>query len=52
MCDNVKKKWKIILLKKKKAYEMCGRDWGADVCSSDLWLSKHVIYMLYYLSIP
>ena len=23
-------------LKQKTAYEMCGRDWSSDVCSSDL----------------
>ena len=23
--------------KQKTAYEMCGRDWSSDVCSSDLW---------------
>ena len=23
--------------KQKTAYEMCGRDWGSDVCSSDLF---------------
>ena len=25
--------------KQKTAYEMCGRDWSSDVCSSDLPLS-------------
>ena len=25
--------------KQKTAYEMCGRDWSSDVCSSDLTLS-------------
>ena len=25
--------------KQKTAYEMCGRDWSSDVCSSDLLLS-------------
>ena len=28
--------------KQKTAYEMCGRDWSSDVCSSDL-ISKKVI---------
>ena len=23
--------------KQKTAYEMCGRDWSSDVCSSDLY---------------
>ena len=26
--------------KQKTAYEMCGRDWSSDVCSSDLTLSR------------
>ena len=26
--------------KQKTAYEMCGRDWSSDVCSSDLILSS------------
>ena len=25
--------------KQKTAYEMCGRDWSSDVCSSDLTLA-------------
>ena len=25
--------------KQKTAYEMCGRDWSSDVCSSDLRIS-------------
>ena len=25
--------------KQKTAYEMCGRDWSSDVCSSDLVVS-------------
>ena len=25
--------------KQKTAYEMCGRDWSSDVCSSDLHIS-------------
>ena len=25
--------------KQKTAYEMCGRDWSSDVCSSDLHVS-------------
>ena len=27
--------------KQKTAYEMCGRDWSSDVCSSDLMVSAH-----------
>ena len=27
----------IFFFKQKTAYEMCGRDWSSDVCSSDLW---------------
>ena len=26
----------VYFLKQKTAYEMCGRDWSSDVCSSDL----------------
>ena len=26
----------LIFFKQKTAYEMCGRDWSSDVCSSDL----------------
>ena len=34
--------WKIIFFffKQKTAYEMCGRDWSSDVCSSDLRLDR------------
>ncbi|CUU08254.1 hypothetical protein JGI2_01642, partial [Candidatus Kryptobacter tengchongensis] len=28
--------------KQKTAYEMCGRDWSSDVCSSDLRLEKNI----------
>ena len=28
--------------KQKTAYEMCGRDWSSDVCSSDLWEAEVV----------
>ena len=31
--------------KQKTAYEMCGRDWSSDVCSSDL--SRGVIMIDY-----
>ena len=30
--------WMIFFFKQKTAYEMCGRDWSSDVCSSDLAL--------------
>ena len=26
----------VFFFKQKTAYEMCGRDWSSDVCSSDL----------------
>ena len=29
--------------KKKTAYEMCGRDWSSDVCSSDLMLPVYAL---------
>ena len=28
--------WGVFFFKQKTAYEMCGRDWSSDVCSSDL----------------
>ena len=28
----------VFFFKQKTAYEMCGRDWSSDVCSSDLIL--------------
>ena len=28
--------FKFFFFKQKTAYEMCGRDWSSDVCSSDL----------------
>ena len=36
--------WRLCFLvffffKQKTAYEMCGRDWSSDVCSSDLWFN-------------
>ena len=33
------KEWPFVIFfffKQKTAYEMCGRDWSSDVCSSDL----------------
>ena len=27
----------VFFFKQKTAYEMCGRDWSSDVCSSDLF---------------
>ena len=29
----------VFFFKQKTAYEMCGRDWSSDVCSSDLLLA-------------
>ena len=31
---------KFFFFKQKTAYEMCGRDWSSDVCSSDLWAEQ------------
>ena len=31
---------RIIFFKQKTAYELCGRDWSSDVCSSDL--NQHI----------
>ena len=28
--------YNVFFFKQKTAYEMCGRDWSSDVCSSDL----------------
>ena len=38
--------------KQKTAYEMCGRDWSSDVCSSDLkpHLSTAFTHVLYFMS--
>ena len=37
----------IFFFKQKTAYELCGRDWSSDVCSSDLVsLSGHPIIPL------
>ena len=29
--------------KQKTAYEMCGRDWSSDVCSSDLFICLYAV---------
>ena len=31
----------VFFFKQKTAYEMCGRDWSSDVCSSDLDQMPH-----------
>ena len=37
MCDKMSCFWFFFFFfKQKTAYEMCGRDWSSDVCSSDL----------------
>ena len=39
--------------KQKTAYEMCGRDWSSDVCSSDLvTLSFYLIRIEVSLNLP
>ena len=38
--------------KQKTAYEMCGRDWSSDVCSSDLSVLNVTIYSTPVLLIP
>ena len=36
-CGVVSELWFVFFFfKQKTAYEMCGRDWSSDVCSSDL----------------
>ena len=30
----------VFFFKQKTAYEMCGRDWSSDVCSSDLGIER------------
>ena len=37
--------------KQKTAYEMCGRDWSSDVCSSDLY-RHYAHYNLYRSCLP
>ena len=32
--------------KQKTAYEMCGRDWSSDVCSSDLMVATRQIILI------
>ena len=36
--DNIEVRVNVVFFffKQKTAYEMCGRDWSSDVCSSDL----------------
>ena len=34
--------WSFFFFKQKTAYEMCGRDWSSDVCSSDLQVAQIV----------
>ena len=34
--------------KQKTAYEMCGRDWSSDVCSSDLSHNSSIFFGLVY----
>ena len=38
----IPKTWecRFFFFKQKTAYEMCGRDWSSDVCSSDLRISS------------
>ena len=33
--------------KQKTAYEMCGRDWSSDVCSSDLKVQENPISSIF-----
>ena len=37
--------------KQKTAYEMCGRDWSSDVCSSDLYSDTYTSILMYALKI-
>ena len=36
--------WLVFFFKQKTAYEMCGRDWSSDVCSSDLDAGALVLF--------
>ena len=38
-CESMKNLF-VFFFKQKTAYEMCGRDWSSDVCSSDLLLDR------------
>ena len=38
----------VFFFKQKTAYEMCGRDWSSDVCSSDL--TQFLLRYVYILS--
>ena len=33
--------------KQKTAYEMCGRDWSSDVCSSDLTSRGRIPFLIF-----
>ena len=33
----------VFFFKQKTAYEMCGRDWSSDVCSSDLCVVEEIL---------
>ena len=35
--------WGVFFFKQKTAYEMCGRDWSSDVCSSDLMVTPALL---------
>ena len=37
----------VFFFKQKAAYEVCGRDWSSDVCSSDLIDSYAIIFPLF-----
>ena len=53
---NIKKKLEVeiylFFFKQKTAYEMCGRDWSSDVCSSDLPPSSSTLPPSLLLSPP
>ena len=40
--DGIRDHCVFFFFKQKTAYEMCGRDWSSDVCSSDLPVGDHL----------
>ena len=42
----------VFFFKQKTAYEMCGRDWSSDVCSSDLPAETPLMPRLRLVAVP
>ena len=44
--------WWFFFFKQKTAYEMCGRDWSSDVCSSDLLSRRSAHWLCAIMAVP